>query len=405
MFWTRKTTPQEARTRQVGLDLNSSRARAVSLLANRTRNVQFEDQSEELALFVDLTKRPPIVGRSGVGQCRKAPHLVCSNFLPLLGQPKQWQSGRLIVTPEIALATTFEQLRNPLTAEAESLAIALPAYLTPVQVKKTLEIARNAKLPLVGSASTPVAIAAHRAAYLLESTPQDDERPDWVVPLRSGESGPCTIVLVDVDEYALTVSVVHLEPRDVKLLSFSSHPKLGMKAWKERLIDALSDRCVRLCRRDPRDSAIAEQALYEQLDLAFEMTQNGEKTRLTVRSEHWYQDLVHQPEEVDQFCALLSKQASESTRSTLESADSLVPPRAIWLTHSAARLPGLAKSLHENSAEQTAIQSLPPQAAADAAAWLIRRWNSGELPKAHLDGVVPLEAAPSVTPKQLNQRV
>ena len=43
-------------------------------------------------------------------------------------------------------------------------------------------------------------------------------------------------------------------------------PRLAVKAWKDKLLDAVSDRCVRLCRRDPRDSAEAEQSLFEQLD-------------------------------------------------------------------------------------------------------------------------------------------
>ncbi len=43
-------------------------------------------------------------------------------------------------------------------------------------------------------------------------------------------------------------------------------PQLAVRLWKNKLLDAVSDRCVRMCRRDQRDSAEAEQALYEQLD-------------------------------------------------------------------------------------------------------------------------------------------
>ncbi|WP_171471264.1 hypothetical protein [Frigoriglobus tundricola] len=80
-------------------------------------------------------------------------------------------------------------------------------------------------------------------------------------------------------------------------------PRLNVKAWKDRLLDAISDRCVRLCRRDPRDSAEAEQALFEQLDEALDRARAGQRSSLCVRTAHWFQDVVQQPEEFEAHCA------------------------------------------------------------------------------------------------------
>src|SRR5438874_12802186 len=65
-------------------------------------------------------------------------------------------------------------------------------------------------------------------------------------------------------------------------------------------------------------------------------------------------------------------------------------PRAVWLTHAAGLLPGLVRAVHANTPEGTAVELLPPNAVASAAAALVPRWLAGDLPRAELDSVVPL---------------
>ena len=69
-----------------------------------------------------------------------------------------------------------------------------------------------------------------------------------------------------------------------------------------------------------------------------------------------------------------------------------MPPRAAWLTHEAGLLPGLARALHQNTHEGTAVEVLPPDAVAEAAAALVPRWLSAELPRSHLDATLELSA-------------
>jgi hypothetical protein len=163
--------------------------------------------------------------------------------------------------------------------------------------------------------------------------------------------------------------------------------------WKDKLLDAVSDRCVRLCRRDPRDSADAEQALFEQLDDALDRVRAGHRVNLTVRTAHWFQDVPQQPDEFDGYCAAIAKTAVEGVRELFYGSGLPVPPRAVWLTHAAGRLPGLAKVMYQHVPEGTAVETLPASAVPLAAAALVPRWLAGDLPRQHLDTVLPFVPA------------
>jgi hypothetical protein len=156
------------------------------------------------------------------------------------------------------------------------------------------------------------------------------------------------------------------------------------------LLDAFSDRCVRVCRRDPRDSAEAEQALYEQIDYSLDAIRSGHGVVLNVRAAHWIQDLSLKPQDFASNCSTLIKSGVQLVRDLLEANAAGAPPRAIWLTHEAGRLPGLAFALHENMAEQTSVAVLRPEAVAAAIANLGERWPEGA--QAHLDRAVSISA-------------
>jgi len=397
MIWTRKSSPDAPadRNKLLGLDLTASRARAVAVTGGHSRALEWEPGRHDLMMFLGLERRTPELGRSGYAICRKHPHLVCTNFLPCLGMAREWRGSRLTLSPETALTATFEAMRAPIVAEADGFAMVLPSYLTASQVKTVNELATKAKLPLRGTAIMPLAIAAHRAASVLspkaESKDSASHRPDWVVPIRTAEAGPGAVVMIDVDEYALSATTVYVDRGEVRILSAGAWPRVSLKVWKDRLIDSLSDRCVRLCRRDPRDSADAEQSMYEQLDAALDAMRAAQPATLTVRAEKWYQDIVQQPAEFDGYCTPLVNLAWDNIREVIGKANLPLPPRAVWLTDSAAKLPGLAAMLYQNSAEQTEVAMLPIDAATEAAAALHARWLAATLPRTHLDRAIPID--------------
>lgn len=373
---TRKAASADAlRTRLVGLDLTASRARAVASGDGRTRPLVLDGDSNELPLFLNLDHKPPVVGSAAVAVIRRLPHVVCSNFLPLLGHAHEWRAGRKSMTPESALQAALEVIRPTVAAETATAGLALPAYLTATQVKKTLELTAAARLPVRGSAVAPLAVVAHRAAAVVGSRPTD----------------PSAVLVLDADEFALSGAVLSVSATDARIAAAAHWPHLSVRLWKERLIDGMSDRCVRLCRRDPRDSAAAEQAIYDQLDDALEKVRQGQKATLTVRAEHWFQDLVHQPEEMDGYCGGLVAAAVDGIKHLLLDGGLSVPIRAVWLSHAAGRLPGLAARIYRTTPEHTSVSILPVNAAAEAVAALVPRWLSGSLPRGHLDASIPFD--------------
>ncbi len=393
MLWSRKSAPVHDRSRAVGIDLTASRARAEGV-GGKSRPLVLDDPDVELLLSVSGERRTAEVGRAGLALCRKLPHLVCSNVLPSLGPSREWRVGRHALIAEAALGLVFDKLRAPVTAETDAIALALPVYLGPAQVTRVGVTAGRSKLPLKGTAVSALALAANRAPALLGSKPPapepTDAADDWVVPLRPTTGGPCSVLVIDADEFATFAAIVSVEPESVRTVGSAVWTRLAVKAWKDRLVDAVSDRCVRLCRRDPRDSAEAEQALFEQLDDALDRTRAGPRLSLCVRTAHWFQDVVQQPEEFEAHCSALARLAGDSVRDFTNGIGLAEPPRAVWLTDAAGRLPGLMRAVHANTPEGTAVEVLPPNAVACAAAALVPRWLAGELPRAHLDSVIPL---------------
>ena len=379
-FGTTASAPRPAATgglgKVVGLDLNASRLQGVTSSAGRPRPLALDAHGTlDLPAALHLGGRVPVVGAAALAVARKSPHLVCANFLPQLGQATVWQADRVKLTPEGALAAVFDAVRPAVAAETDA-----------------AELAAKAKLPVRGTVVAALAVVAHRAAHLTGTAPPDDAgRAEWVVPLPRDPDGPVSVVVIDADDFALTASVLSVEPGAATLVASGVWPRGSVRLWKDRLLDAMADRCVRLCRRDPRDSADAEQALYDQLDAALDRVRAGQPVALTVRSAHWYQDLVHQPDEFDAFCAPLARPAAEGIFDLVRTAGLPLPPTAVWLTHAAARLPGLAAAVHRTSPESTSVQALPPHAVAEAAAAVALRRLAGQAGRGFLDSVVPLD--------------
>ncbi len=400
MLWSRKLPPVHDRARAVGIDLTASRVLAEAI-GGKSRAIILNEPDAELALFISGDRRTPEIGRAGFALCRKMPHVVCSNFLPAIGQSREWKIGRHTLIAEAALNLVFEKIRGPIANESDAVALALPVYLGPSQVTRVGITAGRAKLPLKGTAVGALAIAADRAATLLAGKPATPEAgaADWVVPLRPASGGPGAVVVIDADEFAVSAVLVSVEGEVVRVVGSAVWPRLAVKVWKDKLLDAISDRCVRLCRRDPRDSAEAEQALFEQLDEALDRARAGQRIGLTVRTAHWFQDVVQQPEEFESHCAALTRLAGDSVRDFVNGIGLAEPPRAVWLTDAASRLPGFVRAVHANTPEGTAVEILPPNAIALAAAALVPRWLAGDLPRAHLDSMIPLPKDSAAPPE------
>jgi hypothetical protein len=356
----------------MGLDLNSSRVRAMCGVANLSRPVLLDDGERDLPLAVSLERRRAEAGRAGVQLCRQLPHLACLDFLAHLGTPREWKAGRHRLDAGRALTLVLEKL-HPFCAGVQGVALTLPAYLTRTQAGLLATLLAKVRIPLLGSVTAPLAAV-------------------WTAHQQEPWRG--LAVVLDADDHALTCTAVAADEsggsRQARVLVEQVMPALGVRAWKERLLDGIADRCIRQSRRDPRDSAVAEQALYDQLDEACAACRQGQTLEFGIQAEHWYQNLRLPPQEFVTFCAPLVRRTLEVIHRVLEAVQAEEPPAVILVSAAASRLPGLTAMLCEQTGEGTAVTVLSADAAAKAAHELAGRWQSGALPSGHVDVAVPL---------------
>ena len=380
-----------------GIDLNATRVRAVAGMEGEPpQSLLLDGANEELPLALSLENRHIEVGAAGLVLCRRWPHLACLGFLSSLGTDQQWSAGRHRLDATRALGLVFEQLR-PVLGGNHGIALALPAYLSTAQLELITTAAAQSKLPVLGLVPTPLAATLIACA----------EQP-W-----SGAA-----LVADIDDYALSWSVVQIDGTHARLVATEAWPMLGMCTWRERLLDVLADRCVRQSRRDPRDSGDAEQSLYDQIDPILDICRHGQMAEAAVQTAQWYQNLIVQPGELASACSLLTRQTVDAM-SSVQAAT--LPPGgagAVLLTDAVARLPGLAAVvesvvspphpipseasedfaaglLEAMHGQRASLYLLAQDAAARAAHALAGRWHRRELPAGRLDYVPLLSPPPS----------
>ena len=378
----------------IGLDLNATRVRAIQG-ENRGSGPQIplglplDGNERELPLALSLEERQPRVGRAGAALCRRSPHLACLDFLPFLGDDRIWNVGRHRLDAAGAFALVCEHLQRRLGL-AEGFTAALPAYFTAGQAALLANVAGRARWRLLGSVPSPLAVAL--AAH---------EHLPW-----SGLA-----VVVEVDGHALTLSAVAVRD-DVLRVSYSqAMPQLARGVWLCRLLDGAALRCVRLSRRDPRESAETEQTLFDHLASMLDTRGGEEPVEMVIQTPHWYQHLKFAPEELSALCSPLVKRTLAEIRHFLAEIAALGSVGAVLLTGTAARLPGLTEAiaelvrpddveppdgeenadfgedLIEEPALSARVHVLDDDAVARAAFDVAVRRQRGELPSGHLDSV------------------
>ena len=338
----------------------------------------------------------------------RAPYLTCSNFLPHLGEPKAWTVGRHRLDAGKAASLVFERVRAA-SGAVQSMVLVFPPYLTLEQTHTAAWLAERAGLHI--TSWLPSTLAAVVAAYAEEA---------W--------AGPALVV--DIDNHALIWSAVMVADGQARVFETQVVPALGLRTWKERLLNAAADRCVRQSRRDPRESAEAEQTLYDQLDQAMEACGRGQVAELVVQMAQWGQNLMLRPDELATSCVPLVQRALAPMRELRAFLPSSDATGVVLATAVAGRLPGLLAALEETvgareelprtisgeedfgeallSEENTGratVSVLGPDALATAAYDLAARGLRGELPRGLLmSAVLPTPVAIEAGPARVQFR-
>jgi hypothetical protein len=378
----------------IGLDLNSSRARAVAGPRHHAlAHLCLDGDQIELPLAVSLEGRHVQVGRAGLALSRRRPHLACLDFLAQVGSGRLWSANGHQLDADRALGLVFASLAGKL-ARSSGVVLSLPAYLSDDQLVEARCLASAAKLNVIGTLPAP--LAAVLSAY--------GDEAGWPDP----ESA---ILVVDVDGHALTWSVLVRDDNELRLRLIQPSPQLGRGAWLRKLMDGVAHRCVRQSRRDPRESAETDQAVYEQLARLIEAPPPA-ITQLRVQGPGWYHHMSLPAEDMVAFVSGLLRQALIEMDSVLSALARLGRPAGAVLTAPAAGLPGLATALRERmksfvpvapaleddldlgdllvsgpGGQSDHVQILPPDALARAAHALAVRIHRGDVPPSHLEGI------------------
>lgn len=368
----------------VAVDVNASRVRVVQGVAPReARPVLLEGTHAELPLALSLEGRSPAPGRAGIALRRRSPHLACTTFLPYLGENREWSGPRCRIDATRALTMVLDVVSGRVGRHG-AVALAIPSYLLDHQRHLLHHASELAKLKTFGSVETslPAVLAAHTLQ-------------PW-----QGRA-----LVVDVDEHALTWSVVATQGVTAALVQVESHPTLGLLSWYERALAAVADGFVFRHRRDPRDSADVEQSLYDQLDRLFEECQHGKAGEVIWQTSTGTHLLTLNASDLLTACNSLLERTLQGYRACLDATEDQGPVRSIVVTAAAARLPNLTRELERLLAEDSLrartrlsedvndapahVRVLPADAVVHAAHELTARWFRKELPQGHLE-VVPL---------------
>jgi hypothetical protein len=401
-------------------DWNATRVRAVAgSWGDYALPVPLDPPHLDLPLAISLAQ-PSIIGAAALRQCRHSPKEVCHAFLPYLTahahQGPQWQLGRQTLDVRAACDLVWRRLHN-FAASAQGILLTVPGYLQPAQVETLRQIGERAKLPILGSMPTllATAIAGHVEQCWREA-----------------------VLVVDVDEYALTLGWVIEQAGNAQLIESRAFPHLGLRFWKDRLINTLADLFVWQHRRDPRDVPQAEQCLYDQLDTLTDASAHQRAIQLAVQGPSWIKHLLVHPEQTLQFCQPIVNKVVAEAEHLFLNAPSSEMPHGILLTQAAGRLPGLSGAMktliepgmsnerqrakrltefHEEDFGEDLLQHyetqptggvmiLPAEAPARMVHTLSERFRDGELPHRHLETSAPLLDPPSADfgPPRLHYR-
>jgi hypothetical protein len=309
---------------RIGLDLNSTALRGVlGPAGDYPLPLPLEPPGHDLPMILLLERSTAELGRSALGVSRQKGHLICRKFLPHVGEAgpsaNRWKHGRRWLDADGALALVFQRLQPILKAAGETV-LTLPGYIGASQAEAIRKLASKSKVSLGTTLSAP--LAASHVAFAEGS---------WLH----------AAIVVDVDDHAMTLSLIRAEDGRARVHETRSLPNLSLCAWQDRVVNALADACVWQTRRDPRDIPAAEQRMYEQLESLFDAALHGQVVQIGVQGASWYQNLLINPSQSHQFCTPLLNALGAEIEKFVRGLHEPSPPVFI-LTHAAGRLPGLA---------------------------------------------------------------
>jgi hypothetical protein len=177
--------------------------------------------------------------------------------------------------------------------------------------------------------------------------------------VQSPWAGPALVL--EVDDHALTWTVVAAEEGEIRPLGNHVLTHLGMTAWKEKLLNWVAETCIRQSRRDPRAYPEIEQMLFEQLGRVITTQPQGQILELVIQRDQWYHNVLLRFEGMAGVCAAQVAQGVAAMDHLMTAFDPPGIPCAVVLSSSASRLPGLLGAVESHWEKRRVARAADPQ--------------------------------------------
>jgi molecular chaperone DnaK len=275
---------------------------------------------------------------------------------PVYGRPIRGQ----YMPPEVIQACILRKLRADLVASVgpeASVVITVPAYFDEPRRKGTADAGEMAGLRVLDIVNEPTAAAL---AF--------GEIHGYLSPT-GGASEEMTVLVYDLGGGTFDVTLLTLQPGDVRTLATDGDVQLGGHDWDLRLLDHVADSFQEAHGADPRDDPRAATRLYrEVIEAKHTLSARG---RATIRVEHAGMSVPVQVtrDEFESLTAGLLERTAYTTRQLVKTAN--VPwsqVARVLLVGGATRMPMVRQMLQQLSGREPDQTVNPDEAVARGAA-------------------------------------
>ncbi len=227
----------------VGIDLGTTNSVvAYKNPYGRPEVIPNRDGQNILPSVIYFGSDPPAVGQEAREWARLGNDLIASFFKPHMGSPlyrlhfhgKDYSATDLSA---IILKRLKEDVQIKLGQEVDRAVITVPAYFADAQRKATIQAGENAGLQVLRIINEPTAAAL---AYGLQKTGVEE-----------------TVLIYDLGGGTFDVTVAHISPDEIAVLSTAGDHDLGGKNWDDRIATFLSEKFAAETGFDPLDDPVA----------------------------------------------------------------------------------------------------------------------------------------------------
>ena len=350
------------RIQPIGVDLGTTYS-AVACLdqAGHTKmvtNIAGEILTPSVVLFEDdqtivgkAARKAGVLQADRLAECVKRDMGSAAYSRPIHGK---------FLPPEAIQACILRQLKQDITRTVgpdTAVVVTVPAFFDEPRRKATGDAGEMAGLTFLDIVNEPTAAALAFGEELGYLTPTGDARE------------PLTLLVYDLGGGTFDVTVIRLQPGDVRMLATDGDVYLGGRDWDLRLANFAADAFVQQVREDPREEPASWQRLLNEVEEIKRTLTARQQTQITFDHAGHSLTVPVTREIFEDLTADLLERTAHTTRQVLKDAGVAWPNiDRVLLVGGSSRMPMVAKMIERMSGKTPARSVNPDEAVARGAA-------------------------------------